>query len=287
MARIGSPAPDQNGLLPSVSRRNRSKVSGSMSIDRNELRVWSMKTSEVPHSIPSAYVKVLQRWEHARASAFVHESDRRDYICAHALRRALLADCFGLRAGSWDIEQRHLQKPIIATPIQHGTAESNLTHTRGFVAVVVGLDCAVGIDAEDRNRHIEPDAASLICSTSEHDFLNAIPSSSPARRELLLHMWVRKEALLKAMGVGLSFPLPAIDLDHNGHPSLSHSTFAIGAISDWRIWNIDAGPSHLVAVGAHHCGRSLLPTHQAINWHDLEDMLLHGNSLGQANEDYR
>lgn len=248
-----------------------------MSIDRHELRIWSMTTSEASRPIPSAYIDVLQRWERARANAFVHESDRRDYICAHALRQALLADCFGLPAGTWTIENHHLQKPFITTSIQQGRAESNLAHTRGFVAVVVALDCAVGIDAEDRNRHIEPDAASLICSPGEHVLLNAIPSDSPARRELLLHMWVRKEALLKAMGVGLSFPLPAIDLDHNGRPSLSHPTFAIGAISNWRIWNIDAGPSYLVAVGAHHSGRSLLPTHQAISWRDLEDMLLHGN----------
>ncbi|MBI8147421.1 4-phosphopantetheinyl transferase family protein [Pseudomonas aeruginosa] len=78
------------------------------------------------------------------------------------------------------------------------------------MAVITALDRAVGIDVERQDRSVEVDLAVLVCSPAEATILHATPQSR--QREKLLQLWVRKEALTKAIGRGLSMALPLMEV---------------------------------------------------------------------------
>jgi phosphopantetheinyl transferase len=77
----------------------------------------------------------------------------------------------------------------------------NLSHAGTLALVAVSLECAVGVDVEIRTRDMEACAA-WVASPDER--------SDPAGT---VGTWVKKEALLKADGRGLSIAMREVDLD--------------------------------------------------------------------------
>lgn len=91
-------------------------------------------------------------------------------------------------------------KPSLA---EHPEAHYNISHADGIAAVVVAeYEC--GIDCE-RVREFDPRVMKRICTQAEQA---AICSAPEAERELMFfRLWTLKEAYVKALGKGLSFPL--------------------------------------------------------------------------------
>ncbi|HBP6731017.1 TPA: 4'-phosphopantetheinyl transferase superfamily protein [Pseudomonas aeruginosa] len=179
-------------------------------MDRDEVRTWSMETHEVPEWALREFSQVLAPWERCRADQYLSPLDRRDYLCAHVLRRVLLSHCFHRPVRDWVFEANAFGKPAVLNRPPCGRFECNLSHTRGVVAVITALDRAVGIDVERQDRSVEVDLAVLVCSPAEATILHATPQSR--QREKLLQLWVRKEALTKAIGRGLSMALPLMEV---------------------------------------------------------------------------
>src|SRR5690606_972083 len=93
-----------------------------------------------------------------------------------------------------------------------GDMHTSLSHANGAMAVAVARRGPIGIDMEPSARAAQmEEIAGAVLHTSEQDALAAC--SGPARDAALLALWVRKEALLKAAGIGLAremqgFPAP-------------------------------------------------------------------------------
>jgi len=95
-------------------------------------------------------------------------------------------------------------KPRLALP-NHDISFS-LTHTDGLTLVAIAAGARIGIDAEMLHAGIEVESLSRRFFTpAEADEILALPGTS--RCEAFFRCWTRKEAILKAMGSGLSVPL--------------------------------------------------------------------------------
>ncbi|MCH5196644.1 MAG: 4'-phosphopantetheinyl transferase superfamily protein [Oscillospiraceae bacterium] len=91
-------------------------------------------------------------------------------------------------------------KPALA---EHPGVHFNISHADGISAVVVSEN-ECGIDCEPVRRH-NPRVAERVCSESEQAMLKA---ASESERDLLFfRLWTLKEAYVKALGKGLSFPM--------------------------------------------------------------------------------
>ena len=205
----------------------------------DEIRAWWLATETVSETTLSACRTVLAPWERTKADRFVDARDRRDYICAHAVRRALLADGFGVPAGAWRFHEPPLHKPIVATQVRAGPVACSLTHTRGLVAAAIGLGRDVGVDAEPSDHpSLGADIAGFICSPSEHAALRVLESDPMAWRRALGQLWVEKEAFAKAIGLGLSLPLASVAFDALGRLTLTEPIGEAGRPQDWRLWRL-------------------------------------------------
>lgn len=86
--------------------------------------------------------------------------------------------------------------------LQGLAADTSLSHAEGFVAVALSLHGPVGVDVEPASRvGMMREIADRICHPDERARIAA--HSEGERGMGLLELWVRKEAFLKAAGVGL------------------------------------------------------------------------------------
>lgn len=139
--------------------------------------------------------------ERDRAARFRFERDRTTYVLAHAAWRGLLGRCLGCAA--MDVP---LHFAASGQPRLPGTDwATSLSHSGALVLLAASRTATLGVDIERtpataRLRGLAPE----ICAPAEHESLHGLPEA--AREQALLQLWTRKEALLKAAGLGLACP---------------------------------------------------------------------------------
>ncbi len=149
-----------------------------------------------PHA--ASVEALLDATERARAASFRFEHDRTAYVLAHALWRVTLGACLGLKPSRVTFANTAAGQPQLP-----GTGlATSLSHSGTWVAIAICAERTVGIDIE-RSPHTGIDQLmSKICTPAEWVDLQPLPEL--ARHTALLALWTRKEALLKAFGVGLA-----------------------------------------------------------------------------------
>lgn len=150
----------------------------------------------------------LSASEHARAQQFIQPRLASHFRrCRNALRHIL--SCYtGLAPASLALHLGPYGKPALAGSALH----FNLSHSAGWGLAAVGKQ-PLGIDLEACQRGgLDVEAiAALACHPDEAAALAMIDDAA-RRKHGLLELWTRKEAYVKATGMGLQLELGAIRL---------------------------------------------------------------------------
>ncbi len=150
----------------------------------------------------------------------VHATDIGDGECIHVIlsREQDLQYCNvsgALRATEFsraDIVHYPNEAPICYMEGQRGPSIS-ISYSGEWTAVAIGGQRGLGIDIEIRRSLCAPlmDLAQQICCDRELKILDALKSEQQSAEEFFFKCWTRKEAIGKAMGVGLVSDLTEID----------------------------------------------------------------------------
>ena len=138
-------------------------------------------------------------WAHARRFAF--ERDRRRFLSAHVALRQLLGKHTDLPGASL----RFVHGPFGTPELDNGTAgmHFNLSHSGPLALIAVHATAQIGVDIELIRSM--PDATELAQSHFTQDECDALARLQGAQRDrAFLNCWTRKEACLKAVGLGLN-----------------------------------------------------------------------------------
>jgi 4'-phosphopantetheinyl transferase len=148
----------------------------------------------------------LDEAERARAFAFAFEHLRRRYIAAHVFLRCVLASELGISPHEVAFRATEHNKPYLA---EHSRLKFNLSHADHVAYVATTWDAEIGIDVE-LHHPIEDvlAVAQTVFSRSEIEELSRVTHETRIAR--FLTCWTRKEAYVKALGVGLGAALPTI-----------------------------------------------------------------------------
>lgn len=202
---------------------------------------------------------LLSEPERERVARMRRPEDRDTRVLAYALHRLLLSRWLHLDAVQVPITRDGQGRPLIAD----SALSTSLSHTRGAVAIAISGAGPVGIDIEAIVRPLSlDDIATQVCHPCELSLLQALPHQLRQRR--LLDLWVRKEAYLKAVGVGLAWdmsgftaapeallPVPVADAGNAVQARLStvalHPAFALACAAPAQLRSVDF---LLVPVGA-------------------------------------
>jgi phosphopantetheinyl transferase len=124
----------------------------------------------------------------------------------------VLAEALGIAPGDLELQRDARGKPAIRVPATD--LRFSVAHTSGLTLVALAHDVDVGVDVESLARDVTGWAMwDQIITECEAVHL---PASQTTRNALLLQMWVRREALLKAAGIGLSVDPATIELTPHG-----------------------------------------------------------------------
>lgn len=145
--------------------------------------------------------RLLGPQERDRAARFRFERDHATYVLAHAAWRGLLGRCLGCAAADVPLCFADSGQPMLP-----GTGwATSLSHSGTLVLLAASRTTALGVDIERAPASARMQAlAAEICAPEEHGSLRGLPEA--AREQALLQLWTRKEALLKAAGLGLACP---------------------------------------------------------------------------------
>lgn len=142
---------------------------------------------------------VLDATERERVQRQRRTCGREALALAYALHRLLLGIALGCDAGAVPLGRDSRGCPRLAD----GTLHTSLSHADGVAAIAVTAAGPVGVDIEAVARAVVmPEIAERVCHPVEALALNGM--AAPQRSAALLQLWVRKEALLKAAGIGLA-----------------------------------------------------------------------------------
>lgn len=171
-----------------------------------EVHVWCVIMDDLQAQNP-LLLSFLSEDESERAARYRFEQDRNAYVAIRALLRLLLGRYLEEDGRSLRFDYSSFGKPYVHAPIAF-----NVAHTRqaGLLAFMldapVGGD-SIGIDIERLRPEIVTDElASQVLSPLELDHYGA----SHEKSQLFFDIWTRKEAYVKALGTGLSTPLPSL-----------------------------------------------------------------------------
>jgi 4'-phosphopantetheinyl transferase len=153
----------------------------------------------------------LSSAERHRADRFVFPRDRIHHTIAHGVLRHLLGRYLSVAPGSLGFSASPTGKPALLHPA--GTAlHFNLSHSDERALLGVSADHEMGVDLEKVRSNIEALAISRhYFFGSEREAIESAPLET--RDNVFFRYWVAKEAVLKAQGVGLGFPLDRFRVD--------------------------------------------------------------------------
>jgi len=172
------------------------------------VHVWCVLL-DVPESAVGEAFGVLSAEERIEAERFRTDELRRRFVVRRARLRELLARYLEASPRAVCFDRGAFGKPALAAPWSGSRLQFSTSDSADVGLVAVAIDIALGIDVE-RIRLI-PDLEDMVrrfFAAGEKEALGRLPESG--RLEAFFHGWSRKEALLKALGTGLSLGLDRV-----------------------------------------------------------------------------
>jgi 4'-phosphopantetheinyl transferase len=187
---------------------------GSVELSASTVDVWAVRLASEGAPLEE-WASVLSTQELERAGQFRLEDPRRRFVVTRVALRMLLGKYLGRPASAIALENDHHGKPRLVRGAHDADhLQFNVAHSGDLALVAVTAGCEVGVDIEQLRpvSHAEHIARRYF-HPAEAEALLAAPLS--ARDPLFLRCWTGKEAVLKAVGRGITGSLASFQVPMN------------------------------------------------------------------------
>lgn len=215
----------------------------------DEVHVWRIALDRSEEEI-ARLGQLLGPAEQERAGRFRFLADRNRFIVGRGVLRTLLGRYVGQAPAQIQFRYAGAGKPFL----REHTLQFNLAHSGKLALLAVAGQRTVGVDVEQMRQSLE---VMTICDRyfepEEQALLRA--ETGERQRTLFFMAWTRKEAYMKATGLGLYMPLDefgvlpapgtgALRLQLQKNPAES---------AGWSVRDLEPGPGYAgaVAVAGH------------------------------------
>ena len=228
-----------------------SGVRGIIAADEVHLWAWTLDPAAV--DLPS-HIEILDGQERERMQRFHFAPDRARYAVSHANLRTILGSYLHQPAASVRFHTNGFGKPELDHSDASSSLHFNLSHCRSIALLAVANGGPVGVDVEEV-RPIEPEVADSHFSARERSQLRELQGD--AWLAGFYRCWTRKEAILKAEGVGLSHALDSFDVsllpDETAELLESRKPFSY----PWRLHELSPSEGTIGALATAHSNARL------------------------------
>lgn len=187
-----------------------------MRLEPNEIHVWSSDLT-IPPKQAEKKLALLSSNECERAKRFRFPIHGRRFIAARSTLRHILSLYLNISPNEIEFGYAEHKKPYLHIPNlpipNNPRLQFNLAHSHDIAIYAFTLSYAVGIDIEKIKETYDPAVAERFFSPHEFKDLMKLPSKD--RITTFYRIWSRKEAVIKAVGKGLSIPLSTFSVSSN------------------------------------------------------------------------
>lgn len=179
-------------------------------LKNDEIHIWNAALDQ-PASQIQRLIQTLSIDERVRAKRLRFEADRKRFIVGRGILRNILCGYLSIEPSRLRLNYGNHGKPAIVDNQGREMIQFNLSHSGGLALYAFTRVHAIGVDIEQI--HDIPDMEQIaehFFSVRENSVFRALPESK--KREAFFNCWTRKEAFIKALGDGLSWPLDKFDV---------------------------------------------------------------------------
>jgi 4'-phosphopantetheinyl transferase len=227
---------------------------GPLALPPDRVDCWFVSLANLPSDAEEVASSLLSPDEHERAKRFRFEHHRKLYVRSHAALRLLLARYLFDVPASVLIVRDATGRPILATPAGH--LHFNLSHSDDGAIVAFSHSAPVGIDIEVVRdiRDFVSIAVHYFARTEVEHLLRLDPEQRLAGFYVT---WTRKEAFVKALGLGLSFPLDVFCTGAQDRPPHLSETNGF-PYRGWTMADLAPSDQHKAAFAVQHPNAAIL-----------------------------
>lgn len=172
--------------------------------------VWLLSLNRDPDLVRS-YQEILSPDELERAERLRSFALRADFVYTRGALRHVLAEYAGVVPAEIRFTYERRGKPHLVRSQGGDRIGFNTSHSRDMSVFAVARDRSVGVDLEFiRNDYDHEEIARRWFSPREYEMLQQLPASLQQRG--FFTVWSRKEAVVKALGTGISHRLSSFSV---------------------------------------------------------------------------
>jgi len=187
-------------------------------LNSNEVHVWVTRLSLVSDNQKEYLKQLLTENELKKFNRFHFQADKERFLIGRAALKEILARYLDKTPISIILEVDEFGKPYL----KEGTLHFNISHSEDIVIFAISHCKTVGIDVEVCQSKVDYLAiARQFCTAFELNQLSQLPDEK--RRLAFYRCWTRKEAFVKAISLGLYFPLSAVEVGFSSGEAGLHS----------------------------------------------------------------
>jgi phosphopantetheinyl transferase len=147
-------------------------------------------------------IALLSRHERDLVQRFFFKEGRIKYIIHRGLLRVFLSHITGKSPNSISFDVAKEGKLFLTKANNKLDLRFNLSHSKRYALYAFTLGAEIGVDIEEDHERLSIlDVANIVLAKPELDDLNSL--SAPEQRRAFFKLWTKKEALSKALGIGL------------------------------------------------------------------------------------
>ena len=217
-------------------------------LGEDEAHVWQAALDQGAKVIANM-AALLSQDEHQRAMRYYHHVDRDRFIVGRGILRKIISAYLALPPGQLRFTYNEYGKPAVSDDQNVCALNFNLSHSAGLILYAVTRGRTVGIDIE----YIREDFATL--EIAEHFFskdeVAALKSLPTDQRTMgFFNCWSRKEAFIKAKGMGVSYPLDrfTVSLATGEPPALLKVDDDAREVARWKMYELNPGADYAAAL---------------------------------------
>jgi 4'-phosphopantetheinyl transferase len=238
----------QNHMINNVVTDDWNRPPVGLELGEDEAHVWRASLDQEAKVIANL-AALLSRDEYQRAMRYHRATDRDRFIVGRGVLKRIISTYLALSPGELRFTYNEYGKPAVSEDQNDRAINFNLSHSGELALYAITKRRGVGIDIE----YIREDFATL--EIAEHFFskdevrsLKAAPIDQ--RTKAFFNCWSRKESYIKAIGMGVSFPLDGftVSLAPNEAPALLNVGSDESEPSRWRMHELKAGEGYAASI---------------------------------------
>jgi 4'-phosphopantetheinyl transferase len=215
-----------------------------------DVHVWGASLP-APRQVVARCREVLAADERERAARMLSGRARDAFVVSRGVLRALLGCYLGAAPEAVPLAYSVLGRPVLASGADAASLQFSVSHSDSQMVLAFTREAPVGVDVERIRPTAETDAiAARFFAPAERAALAALEADD--RMEGFFACWTRKEALLKAVGLGISGGLGRIAVTcHPREPArITRSDLGEIELERWSLVDLPAPAGFRAALAA-------------------------------------